>query len=107
MSPSIPSCRSPWRIATATRSRPRSRSRFPKPRYSCTTIPSGSRRRSAIRYEGGSLGDELAEEVAQVRFLLRRDLAIEHARFPGPQFLLHMAGRARTEQQHEELLVGR
>src|SRR4029453_16132115 len=50
---------------------------------------------------------ELLEQLPEILLFLRGDLAVEHARFPAPQLLLHVIGRAWAEQQHEELLVGR
>src|SRR3954469_7244123 len=54
-----------------------------------------------------SSGHVIAIERAELLAFLRRDLAVEHARLPAAQLALDLARRARTEQNHEELLVRR
>src|SRR5262245_21412537 len=51
--------------------------------------------------------DEALVHEAQVLGLLRRDLAVEYARFPRAQLALDLRRRARAQEHHEELLVRR
>src|SRR5579871_6574714 len=53
------------------------------------------------------LSDVVAIERAELLAFLRRDLAIEHARFPAAQLALDLARGTEAEQHHEELLVQR
>src|SRR6185312_11357135 len=48
-----------------------------------------------------------AIERAELLAFLRRDLAVEHTRFPAAQLALDLARRAGAQQHHEKLLVRR